>query len=54
MDLCFYSIGKYLEMELLGHSLGIYLTLQEIANLFPKIIVHFIFIYPQAKYESSG
>lgn len=43
MGVYFYSIGKYLKVELLCHRMGICLTLQEIAKQFCRIIVCFIF-----------
>lgn len=52
MYICFYSIGKYLKMELLSHRVGRCLTFQEIDKQFSNIIAHFIF--PPAIYKCSG
>lgn len=36
-----FLLNKYVEMELLNHSTDVYLTLQETAKLFSKLVVPF-------------
>lgn len=35
----FYLLGKYLDMEFLGHMISTYLTSQKTAKLFSKVVV---------------